>query len=561
MAGTEPTPQNPFIQGTTPSDTPEETLSSAQTAAEALISYLDKKIDDSFKNREKFIKSITAGEEDYWKTATRYANSHAGMLNQQHDQRIRDIRRERDAEIEKAKRTEDGLKNLASIRDKYRKQEEDALKRHEGQQERLSNISRLHGGVTRAAGIVMPEAGTALASIGTLVAESATGVGFFVAALELAAKAAVSLSERQAELSRSSAGLIAAGYTIGTKGQKSEDIREALFGGKFTGILGVGAGRKAVNTLEEAPALLSEAQGNITKFQNTLSAFGTIIPDANEEIEMFSKNSRSLGLDLNSLSNVYGVSRRAAQLMGGGLKEWNANQKDTIDMYLGLQKAFRGFTTDGTIATGTLFGLSAGLKKLFPGPEEMKQAVQTIGEGIGGQSFTTLSGLYALTHGGQLPQEKDPYAKGGSLSNATKVVNDAVKYIMAQAGGDNFTRNAIQQGLMAQLGINLPGRVVPHFAELIGQAALPVSEEDKAKAKALAAEATKVGTEDLIKSQGFLKSSTDRLTNAFTKYAFNTPGPVGMGLNMTPIGIGVNALFNEFVIAAAKNGARNAKKQ
>ncbi len=539
---------------------PNSPESSSAKAQLDLAAQLDQMMEKNFSKHLKFINSITAGEEDYWKKATQYANSHAGILSKQHDQRIKDIRREQDAEMDKARRTEDGLKNIASIREKYRKQEEDALKKHEVQQDRLSTAGRLHGGITRAVGTALPEVGTALAGIGTLVTESATGVGFFIAALELAAKAAVSLSERQAELGRSSAGLTAAGFGLGIKGSESENARQALFGGRFSGILGVAEGRKALGSMATSPALLTESLSNVQKFQNTLSAFGTIMPDANEEIEMFSKGSRSLGLDLNSLSNVFGVSRRAAQLMGGTQKDWNTNQKDTIDMYLGLQKAFRGFTTDGNIAAGTLLGLSGGLKKLFPGPEEMKQAAQTIGEGIGGQSFTSLSGLFALTHGGQLPPEKDPYAKGGSLSNAPKVVNDAVKFIMAQSGQTgNFAQNAIQEGIMKQLGISLPGRVVPHFAELMGDAAKPLSAADKAKADKLASDATKVGADKLVESQGALKHATNLLTNAFTKYALSSRGPATGVMSILPPGMVLNAA-SEAVIEHIANGARSKKK-
>ena len=378
----QPLQPNPFTQGSQ-SVTPKLDVSSAQQTYDAFMSHLEEAMSKNFRDREKLIKNLTAGEEDYWKMSTRYANSYAGIINQQHEQRLRDIRQERDAEIDRAKRSEDGLKNLASIRDKYQKQEQEAYRQHDAQQNRISTVSKLHGGVTRAAGTVFPEAGAALGGIGVLVAESATGIGLFVAALELAAKAAVSLSERQAELGRSSAGLIAAGYAVGTKGAKSEDIREALFGGVFTGIAGVGAGRKALGTLSGAPALLGESTSHIEKFQNTLSAFGNIIPDINEDVDMFSKNSRALGLDLNGLNNVYGVSRRAAQLMGGSLKDWNVNQRDTIDMYTDLQKSFRGFTTDADVAAGSLLGLSANLKNLFQVLKKEKQPFNLLVLGSG----------------------------------------------------------------------------------------------------------------------------------------------------------------------------------
>ena len=163
-----------------------------------------------------------------------------------------------------------------------------------------------------------------------------------------------------------------------------------------------------------------------------------------------------------------------------------------------------------------------------------------------------------MTHGGQLPSEKDPYAKGGSLSNANKVVNDAVKYIMAQAGGGNFTQNAIQQGLMAQLGINLPGRIVPHFGELMEGAATPLSAKEKARAAKVAADATKPGTDKLIESQGFLKSSTDKLTNAFTHYVFNQQTLVHGLASYLPVGMEAN-LASGLMLDLLKNGARHAK--
>jgi len=544
-----------------PNGQPLQSSESSSKAQLDLASQLDALMEKNFNKHLKFINSITAGEEDYWKKATQYASSHAGILSKQHDQRIKDIRREQDAEMDKARRTEDGLKNIASIREKYRKQEEDALKKHEGQQATLSTTGRLHGGITRAVGTALPEVGVALAGIGTLVTESATGVGFFIAALELAAKAAVSLSERQAELGRSSAGLTAAGFGLGIKGSASEDARQDLFGGAYSGILGVAAGRKALGSLAASPALLNESLDpkNIQKFQNTLSAFGTIMPDANEEMEMFSKSSRSLGLDLEGLNNVFGVSRIA-------MSRLEVNQKDSAEMFLDLQKSFRGFTLDGNIAAGTLLGLSTGLKKFFPGVEEQKQALQTIGGAEGGQSFEKLSGMFAATHNGQLPPEEDPFAKGASLSDAPALINNYVKMIMAQAGTDkgpdaNFRRNAMRSSLMKDIGMGgLGARMVPQLETLTGWAAMPESAKDKAKADKLASEATKVGRDKQIEATGWNTVAINKLTNAFTKYGLNNGGLgiaargfAGGGVTGTIIDVAMH-------MDEIKNGARSKKK-
>jgi hypothetical protein len=475
---------NPFQQGSNPSITPNVEMGQAKHAMDDFMTHLEESINKQFNIREKAIKNITTGEESYWKMATRYADTFSGVLTKHHDIRMVNLKREQLAKEQAirndVKNEEEAQKQILKIRTDYAMKEAQYKQQHRGRLELLEQTETIFGGVQRAAGIAVPTVGGVLSEFGTLISSAATAAAFFSVAVISAAKATVAWQERTVELTKTTAGLVAAGGPIGMTRGAEEALRTQLFGGVFEKLLSPTQQRAGLGVIGQAPALLGEATGNTEKFQKAMFMFGNIMPNSTELLEMFSKNSKELGLNLDELANVFTVSRLAAMRMSHSQKEFNINQKDTIDMYLSLQKSFRTFTIDGHVAGATLLGLSSYLKDVAKGPQEKRQFAEAIGGGIAGLRFSQLAGMFAFTRGGELPNEKqmqDVFRNPGAL------MGRFLGGITSQFGRGSPEALMVKGQLQEQFFPNLPMRLIPKFDELINALSAPGITDKEAQTK------------------------------------------------------------------------------
>lgn len=529
----QPNPPNPFIQGSTPSVTPKVDLRQTSSAFDALLSHLEESINKQFNIREKSIKNLTTGEENYWKMATRYADTFSGMLSRQHDVKLSNLKKEQAAKEQAArneiKNEEELQKRIAQIRGEYLMKEAQSKQQHGRHLAVLEGSETVFGGLQRAAGIAVPSAGTALSEFGSLLSSAASGTVFFATAIIAAAKATVAYQERQAELARSASGLVSAGFAIGTTGMGVEALRTKLFSGVFEKLLSPTEQRAGMGVMGQSPALLGEAAVNTEKFHKALFMFGNIMPNSTELLEMFSKNSKDLGLNLDEIANVFTVSRLAAMKMSHSQREFNINQKDTIDMYLSLQKSFRAFTTDGHMAAATLLGLSSYLKDVAKGPREKREFVEAIGGGVAGLKATDLIQLYAFSHGGALP------TKFGDISHPAMLLGTMLKGITSQFGKGTPESFAVEAQLQEKYFPNLPPRLLPKFDDLIGALTTPgiTDKEQRAKMAQFEAEAAKAedaGRQALVDSTTGLTEVENKLLSLWSG-VLNDPNKVRMVTN------------------------------
>jgi hypothetical protein len=493
-------------------------MSSSQRAAADLAGQLEKVIALQ-KNQ---FKMLGQEADSYWKRTTNFAQSYYGVLDRQHEKSMNNLRQEQKIKEENIqKEVKDAAlanQKIEASRREYKEKERNLIEIQAGRERRLSNVSTMFGGVQQAAGIALPSVGTALSGFGDLIASTASGVTLFSTAIVLAARATVAYQERQTELARSAAGLVSAGAIIGTTGMGVENLRTKLFSGVFEKLLSPTEQRAGVGALAQSPALLGEATDNTEKFQKALFMFGNIMPNSTELLEMFSKNSKDLGLNLDELTNVFTVSRLAAMKMSHSQKEFNINQKDTLEAYLSLTKTFRTFTTDGHAAAATLLGLSSYLKDVTKGPREKREFAEAIGGGIANLKFSQLAGMFAFTHGGELPNEKQMQ---NVFRNPGALMGGFLQGITSQFGKGSTESMMVKGQLQEQFFPNLPMRLIPKFDELIESLSAPGITDKEAQAKMAqfdneAAKAEEAGRKSLTDATTGLATIENKLLNLWS---------------------------------------------
>jgi hypothetical protein len=309
--------------------------------------------------------------------------------------------------------------------------------------EKQLNMAKLAAGASEgkaasAMGLQVAAAGEYLTSMGAVLGVWEAVVATIMRAFEVQSKGS------QLANSMRSGGLI--------KGAGGASVAKGAAAGMFAGVGNYDSIQKMewVKELAKVPVSLETTGGSInSKMKAMIGTLGTEFASVDQIVSTLAHAADDTGMTMEQLTTAF----KDTKVASNALKIDHLKQLNT---QIQMRAALRGVTTDAGAATEIMNSLVDPLKKIGATgvSAEITRLAMSMAKFAGGMSITKMSGMYAFTHGGRLPTDKDldkVMEKNGPVELMTTYFkklnelnpNSDMKYAFAQKAAE---ANGLQLG-------------------------------------------------------------------------------------------------------------------
>jgi len=407
----QPIQPNPFMQ--------QQNVSVNTSSAEQALAGFQKTMDGMIKNFgagwDKASHEGMAAQERFYKYIGDKAAERQIALKRYSTEALAGIEAEKNAKIaafeaeERAgKRTHDELKRASVTANEEAGR---AVTRVNEETARKAKQSSGFGGLVRGAR-------DALVNVGGPIGGTVAGIGNLIANPMVAIPAAIlgsalEMLNTRAEFTRTGAQLAGAGLRLGSGAGAGLDFATNLFGSPF-GNLGQALSRDQqraiIGQMSGSRTMVDQAMGGgFGAIRGNLGLFANILPDASKEMEIFTDATKSLGMSQRDITNLFVSSRVNSEKL-------KITQLDAISTQIEMQKALRNITNDGTVAAMVLGNVGGFLKNMGTTSESERNRISLgIAQAGANLSLPQMAGMFAFTHGGQIPNPSQVFGENGLL--------------------------------------------------------------------------------------------------------------------------------------------------
>jgi len=450
--------------------------SSAQTALDKLHSELDKitkklgaatlsSIDDNLKAQETFYKYIGDKENERRTNVERMRR--AAISSIQDETKAQIAAYEERARVAKTSDSEIAKNKLA-----YAEQANRQISKIDTESaKRAAGPGMFQRGVTGVQNVGSKIGGP----IGGLVSGAANLIAapeISIPALLLAAL--IKVTEKEAQFTKTGINLAAAGFgdpsaKSGATAVSGRAFTSAIFDNGFNGALNQSQQQAIVSQMTASRTLVGQGAGGI---RHNMGLFGNILPDVSKQMEVFIDVTKNLGMSQKDISKTYFQSSKIA-------KDLNINQLDALSAQIGMQKALRNITNDGTVAASVLDSIGGFFKRA--GATEGERVTLSAGVANAGANLglSDMAGMLAFTKGLSPTSEGMRSAifggvdgKGGMLGKEGGGVFGLMGDFFTKVGNQSknpMERMFIADSLNKQFGLGIQTKMLPEFFGLAEQ--------------------------------------------------------------------------------------------
>lgn len=323
-----------------------------------------------------------------------------------------------------------------------------------------------------------------------------------------------------AAFNRTGSQLAGAGLRLGAGGAAGIDFATNLFGGPF-GRLGQALSqdqqRDLIAQMSGSRTMVDQARssGGFGAVRGNLGLFANILPDAAKDMELMTDATKNLGMSQKDVTGLFVSSRVNAERL-------KITQLDAIHTQMEMQKALRNITNDGLVAASVLGNVGGFLQSIGTMNEQERNRITTgIVQAGANLSLPQIAGMFAFTHGGQIPDPKQIFGENGVLKHGG--VFGLMGGFLQQVGNqfkDPTQRMFAADQLRQQFMPGLRLQEVPKFFDIANAMQQPGAHmADLTKQfKALEGKTPQVAMADGIARLATIVGPLERLEHVFTNF-------------------------------------------